>query len=75
MKRSKLKRSVGDHDLYDTVIKLTPFIRRQFLRYSEDKGNNVNNVQSLAHGIRLAGVALARKYGVKEPEKLCVNYQ
>jgi hypothetical protein len=75
MKRSKLKKIVDEHDLYDTVIKITPFLRRQFIRYSGDKGNNVNNVRSLAHGIRLAGVALARKYGVKEPEKLCVNYQ
>ena len=75
MKRSKLKRPVGDHDLYDTAVKITPFIKRQFLRYSMEKGNNINNVNSLAHGIRLAGVALAKKYGIKEPEKLCVNYQ
>jgi hypothetical protein len=75
MKRSRLKRSVDEHDLYDTVIKITPFIKRQFLRYSEEKGKNVNNVQSLAHGIRLAGIALAKRYGVKEPDKLCINYQ
>jgi len=73
--RSKIKKVIKDHNLIETCIKLTPFLIRQFLRYSEEKGKNKNNQVSLAHGIRLAGVALARKYGVKNPEKLCDNYQ
>jgi len=55
-------------------IKITPFLRRAFIRYSTEKGKNVNNVASLAHGIRLAGIDLVKKYGVVEPEKLSVNY-
>lgn len=74
-KTSKIKLDIGDHDLVNTCVKITPFIMRQFLRYSQDKGANVNNRVSLAHGIRLAGVALAKKYGVADPENLCVNYQ
>jgi len=64
-----------DHTLRITSIQTTPFLIRQFVRYSEEKGLNVNNQKSLAHGIRLAGVALAKRYGVKEPEKLSRNYQ
>lgn len=66
---------VRDHTLRVTSIQLTPFLSRQFIRYSEEKGLNVNNQKSLAHGIRLAGIALAKHYGIKEPEKLSRNYQ
>ena len=74
-KRSKIKKVIGDHTLVNTCVKLTPFLCRQFLKYSEDKGKNVINRASIAHGIRLAGVALSKKYGVKDPESLSVNYQ
>jgi hypothetical protein len=70
--RSKI---VRDHDLKITSIQLTPFLVRQFLRYSEEKGGNVNNQVSLAHGIRVAGVALAKRYGVEGVESLSENYQ
>jgi hypothetical protein len=75
MVRSKIKKVITDHTLIETCIKLTPFLIRQFTRYSKEKGKNKINRVSLAHGIRLTGVALAKKYGVKEPEKLCDNYQ
>lgn len=75
MNRSKIKRTVGDHDLVDTCVKITPCLRRAFLRYSDEKGRNRNNRKSLAQGIRLAGVALMKKYGIHDPEKLSVNYQ
>ena len=66
---------ITDHTLIETCVKLTPFLIRQFIRYSEEKGKNKINRISLAHGIRMAGVALSKKYGVKDPEKLCDNYQ
>jgi len=75
MNKSKIKKIISDHDLIETCIKLTPFLKRQFIRYSKEKGNNKINRTSLAHGIRLAGVALAKKYGVENPELLCDNYQ
>jgi len=64
-----------DHSLRVTSIQITPFLSRQFVRYSGDKGKNANNQISLAHGIRLAGISLAKHYGIKEPEKLSRNYQ
>ncbi|HSV43257.1 MAG TPA: hypothetical protein VLJ10_01760 [Candidatus Bathyarchaeia archaeon] len=70
-----MKKTVGEHDLVDTCIKITPCLRKIFTRYSDEKGRNRNNRKSLAHGIRLAGVALMKKYGIKEPENLSVNYQ
>lgn len=75
MKRSKIKKSIGDHDLVETSVKITPFLRRQFLRCSFEAGKNINNAVSLAHGIRIAGIELARKYGIATPEKLSENYQ
>jgi hypothetical protein len=75
MKRSKIKTDVEDHDLIETCIKITPCLKRSFIRYSFEKGKNVNNRASIAHGIRMAGVALLKKYGVATPEKLSVNYQ
>lgn len=74
-KRSKIKKTVGEHDLVNTCIKITPCLRRIFMKYSAEKGKNRNNVISAAHGIRMAGVALMRKYGIVEPEKLSINYQ
>jgi hypothetical protein len=74
-KRSKISNIVGDHDLSLTCVKITPALRRIFLKYSEEKGKNINNVASVAHGIRLAGVALMKKYGVVSPELLSENYQ
>jgi hypothetical protein len=73
--KSKIKKIVGDHDLVETCIKITPCLRRSFIRYSYEKGKNSNNVASLAHGIRMAGVALLKKYGIANPRKLSVNYQ
>jgi hypothetical protein len=73
--RSKIKKTVGDHDLVETSIKITPCLMRSFVRYSLEKGKNINNMASLAHGIRMTGVALLKKYGIATPEKLSVNYQ
>ena len=73
--KSKINKIITDHTLVETCIKLTPFLKRQFIRYSEEKGKNKINRTSLSHGIRLAGVALSKKYGVKKPELLCDNYQ
>ena len=75
IKRSKIKKEKGDHDLVLTSVQITPFLKRIFVKYSEEKGRNKNNLASLAHGIRLAGVALAKKYGIKSPEKLSENYE
>jgi hypothetical protein len=61
--------------LVETCIKITPFLKRVFKRYSCENGKNINNMASIAHGIRLAGVALARGYGIATPEKLSKNYQ
>lgn len=69
------RKIIGDHLLRVTTIQITDFLARQFIKYSQEKGNNVNNQRSLSHGIRLAGVALAKKYGVKDPEMLNENYQ
>lgn len=75
MNKSKIKKSIGDHDLEETCIKITPCLKRSFIRYSLEKGKNSNNRASIAHGIRMVGVALLKKYGVATPEKLSVNYQ
>jgi hypothetical protein len=34
-KRSKIKSIAGDHDLSLTCVKITPALRRIFLKYSE----------------------------------------
>jgi hypothetical protein len=75
MKHSKITKQIDDHDLVNTCVKITPFLARIFSRCSSEKGANVNNRVSIAHGIRLAGVALAKRYGVSDVEKLSVNYQ
>lgn len=69
------RKIIRDHLLRVTSIQISDFLVRQFLRYSDEKGKNTNNQISLSHGIRLAGIALAKKYGVKEPELLNTNYQ
>ncbi|MBE3122230.1 MAG: hypothetical protein IMZ58_08510 [Thermoplasmata archaeon] len=73
--KSKIKKTVDDHDLVETCIKITPCLKRAFLRYSAEKGKNSNNMASLAHGIRMAGAALLKRYGIATPENISVNYQ
>jgi hypothetical protein len=73
--KSKMKQNIGDHDLFNECVKITPFLKRIFLRYSFEKGKNMNNVSTISHGIRLAGVALAKKYDIATVEKLSTNYQ
>lgn len=61
--------------MIETCVKITPFLKRLFLKCSFEAGKNINNHVSLAHGIRLAGCDLARKYGIANPERLSENYQ
>lgn len=72
---NKIKTTTGDHDLKLVSIKITPCLKRAFIRYSLEKGKNSNNMASVAHGIRMAGVALLKRYGIATPGNISVNYQ